>query len=215
MSLSYINSNVTLTNTSSVNTFLDASAGGFTVTLPNIMSNGMTLSFRRVDNVPTNIITIQTYNLSQTIEGQTSLTFFQPNINLISYNSNWYFHNGSASYHTPIYYNSGGNLATANFLRYSSQTSTESNAQIVMTRNASIKNLFASITVPCGTGSRTFTVRQNGVNTSISATISGTGTSASDVVDSITINPFDLISVEHSSTGTPAAALGIVSIEIG
>ena len=84
MSLSYINSNVTLTNTSSVNTFLDASAGGFTVTLPNIMSNGMTLSFRRVDNVPTNIITIQTYNLSQTIEGQTSLTFFQPNINLIS-----------------------------------------------------------------------------------------------------------------------------------
>ena len=72
-------------------TFLiDASNGDITFTLSNIANNGENYMIKRIDNTG-NIVTIQGFDSSQTILGQTSITLNPFNIvNILSYNSIWY-----------------------------------------------------------------------------------------------------------------------------
>lgn len=217
MSLTYLTTDIILTSTSPVNNLLDATNGGFTVTLPDASNSGITLSFRRIDGVFGNTVTLQSFTGTQTIEGQSTLNFNGGwSTTLISYTGAWYYYSGSSTFNTLIYFNSGGDLSPNNFLLMGSQNSNELDTFIIMTRNLFIKNMYAGVSAsPGGTDSRTFTLRQNSTNTSLAVTISGTDTTGFNGVNTVFINPFDLISIEHTVSGSPSAAVGYVSIEIG
>jgi len=114
----------------------------------------------------------------------------------------------------PLLFNSGGSLILNDFLSLGSIKSTESQAQILMTRAATINNLYVTLSVAPGSGAnRIFTVRQNGVNTALTVTITGVALTASNTTNSISVNPSDLISIQNTSTsGTPGTSNAVVSL---
>ena len=64
---------------------VDASSGGFTITLPQITTDGMHYKLIRTDNT-SNTVTIAGDNVSETIDGQTSITLLPENsIQLVSF----------------------------------------------------------------------------------------------------------------------------------
>jgi hypothetical protein len=70
-----------------------------------------------------------------------------------------------------------------------------------------IKNARAVVTsAPGGVTAHNFTVRKNGVNTTLIVIITDATTSGSDVVNSFTALPGDTITVQYTKTGSPAAA---------
>jgi hypothetical protein len=116
------------------------------------------------------------------------------------------------------YWNSGANLANNNFLLYGNMTTTESFAQIVITKTSTVSNLVVKLvgsgSINPGTGSRTFTIRKNGVNTALSVTITGAATTGSDLVDTVSVAQFDLISIEQTQSAPQNPAGGTVSVQI-
>lgn len=94
--IKYVNQSETLDN--SYDTFLiDASGGNITFTLSNILNDGENYWIKRVDS-SSNTVTIVGYDVSQTIEGQTSLNLTPGarTIVISSFNSNassyvWYY----------------------------------------------------------------------------------------------------------------------------
>ena len=99
------------------------------------------------------------------------------------------------------------NTATNNFLIPWSGTTnaTEANANIPLPSGKAGK-LVVNLTVAPGTGqSATLRIRRNGVNTALTCTVSGTATTCSDTVDSVTFNDGDLLSVLYSETGAAAS----------
>jgi hypothetical protein len=113
--------------------------------------------------------------------------------------------------------NSGTSLLSDWFLEVGGGMSkTEPEAQTVITRAGTLKNLFTTLTAPPGDGAtRTFTVRKNGMNTPLVVTFRGaTAMKGCDTADSVPVLPYDLISVQNTSTGSPAASVGVVSFEL-
>ena len=113
--------------------------------------------------------------------------------------------------------NSGTSLLDDWFLEVGGGMSkTEPEAQTVITRAGTLKNLFTTLTAPPGDGAtRTFMVRKNGANTSLVVTFSGTtAIKGCDTTDSVPVLPYDLISVQNTSTGSPASSVGVVSFEL-
>jgi hypothetical protein len=92
----------------------------------------------------------------------------------------------------------------------------EPEAQTLITRPGTLKNLKAILTVPTGAGpTRTFTLRKNGQNTSLSITFTGaTEVQGADTTDIIPVVPYDLIALQVTSTGTPPRSVGIASLEL-
>jgi hypothetical protein len=92
----------------------------------------------------------------------------------------------------------------------------EPEAQTLITRPGTLKNLKALLTVPTGgSATRTFTLRKNGQNTPLSVTFSGaTEVRGLDTTDKIPVIPYDLISIQITSTGTPPRSVGIASLEL-
>ncbi len=93
---------------------------------------------------------------------------------------------------------------------------TEPEAQTLITRPGTLKNLLTMLTVPTGdSGTRTFTLRKNGKNTALSVTFrSATEVRGEDTTDKIPVLPYDLISIQITSTGTPPMSVGIASLEL-
>lgn len=85
---------------------------------------------------------------------------------------------------------------------------TEANRSNVVAVAGRIKGLYARISVAAGAAkSRTFTVRKNGADTSITCIISGAAdTSCTDTANSFSVVPGDYISLSATPVGTPAAA---------
>ncbi len=112
--------------------------------------------------------------------------------------------------------NSGGNLVNNAFLEQGgSQVPTESQAQIVATRSGTLKNFFVNLTAAPGfVWSRIFTVRINGVNSALSVTIPSAASTGSDITDNVTVNAFDLISIQQQNVGSAAASVGMASFEL-
>jgi len=112
-----------------------------------------------------------------------------------------------------IFYNSGGSLANNRYLRYESQDNTEFQSQLLMGVTGTISNLNVLLeAAPDGAATRTFTIRKNGVNTALTVTITGANTTGSDNTNTVSVIPFDLISLLHTRTGTPAAAGAIATV---
>ena len=79
--------------------------------------------------------------------------------------------------------------------------------QSVVSAPGTISKLYFKLTAAPGAGkSVTFTVRKNGIDTSLSVTISGTDTTGSDLVNSIAVSAGDLLSVKCVPSGTPTAS---------
>ena len=119
---------------------------------------------------------------------------------------------------TLMYWNSGTVLPTGTtFLRYGSTTTTEPAAQIVIPADSLLNTMSVRLTVPPGgTASRTFTLRVNGANTPLTATISGNSNTAFvTLIVPVQLNQGDLVSLQQfsSTDTTPIASIGIVSVK--
>ncbi len=106
----------------------------------------------------------------------------------------------------------GGNYAntgTNNFLIPwgSTTNATEANANVPLPSGKASK-LVVSLTVAPGAGqSATVTIRKNGVNTALTCTVSGTATTCSDLVNSVTFSNGDLLSVLYAEAGAAASRI--------
>lgn len=116
---------------------------------------------------------------------------------------------------TSIHFNSNTNLANNNYLFYHGQDNIEYQAQILITRNGTLSNLFANVqNAPGGLFSRTFTIRVNSVTTALTVTISGISTSGFNTVNTVPVVAGDLVSLVHTTVGSPALSVGITAFDI-
>jgi Collagen triple helix repeat (20 copies) len=83
----------------------------------------------------------------------------------------------------------------------------EADAQLAMPAAGAVQELHATVDQAPGAGSITFTVRKNGASTPVTCTISGTATSCADSVKAVGFATGDLISVQMTETGLPAATV--------
>lgn len=113
-----------------------------------------------------------------------------------------------------IFTNSGGNLGNNNYERWGSE-GTETASQVVMPVNVVLSNLYVRLTTaPGGTTRRTFTVRVNGVNTSLVVFLTGTETQKVNTVNTVNVAAGSLVSILHTTTGNPANSNGKTSLKI-
>jgi hypothetical protein len=102
----------------------------------------------------------------------------------------------------------GGNYANTGTGRFlvpwgGTTTGTEAEGSSPMPSGTASK-LVVSLTIAPGTGhSATITIRKNGVNTSLSCTVSGTSTACADTSDTVAFSDGDLLSIQY--TGANAA----------
>lgn len=115
-----------------------------------------------------------------------------------------------------IFFNSGGNLLTNNYIGNGYQNVNEISCQTLITDNLTVRNMYTSLGTGPGTGStRIFTVSKNGVATSLSVQISNNNTTGTDFSDSVSVVPFDMISVINSSTGSaPNDTVGVITLSL-
>jgi len=67
------------------------------------------------------------------------------------------------------------------------------------------KNFKVKLTTAPGAGtSRTFAFRKNGIDQSLSITISDTSTTGSDLVNTVSLSPGDVLQIKHTSSGAVA-----------
>ena len=111
-------------------------------------------------------------------------------------------------------WNSGGDMTGGNFLTYGAQSSVEDRTKVVLTRAGTLRNLYAYVTAPPGTGNiRTFSVRVNNQPTPLIISINDSASTGNNPTDMVPVNPFDCVSLQEQLAGTPAPAIGVVSAE--
>jgi hypothetical protein len=105
----------------------------------------------------------------------------------------------------------GGTTAgNSNGARFSSpngqgESGTENTMYVVCTRAGTIRNLNTYCTAaPAGAASKTITVRINGANSLLAATITGAATTASNTANSVSVAVGDLLSISVTHAGGPA-----------
>lgn len=122
-----------------------------------------------------------------------------------------------ASTPQPIMGGLSGNLPTTGsdvfpFGAFGTASTSTDNGQPVVAAAGTISNLFIKITVAPGSAvSRAFTINKNGVATSVTCSVTGTGsgagiTTCNDTSDSFSVVPGDALSLGQAATGTVAAA---------
>ena len=112
-----------------------------------------------------------------------------------------------------IHLNSGGSISLDQFMRFGSMIQTESQAQIVMTKNGKLKNLTVSLTVPPGEGTRDFIIRKNGFDTLLKVSMTGSMQEESNVTNMVSFVKYDKISLICRAIGSVTPATGIISFE--
>jgi hypothetical protein len=108
------------------------------------------------------------------------------------------------------------NIADGNIIGqgYVATTANEFMASYVMTSNVTLQNLIVNVTtVPGGGNARTFTVRVNGVDSSLTATIANFVTTASNTINFVTVLAGDRVSLRTTSLNTPMPSPCEASIE--
>lgn len=77
----------------------------------------------------------------------------------------------------------------------------EAASQLALPANGTVQELHATLSAAPGTGnSVTFTIRKNGVSTSVACTISGSATSCADSSNGVAFSTSDLLSVQITQT---------------
>ena len=114
-----------------------------------------------------------------------------------------------------LFFNSGSNLVNTNYLTNDAQASVENQAQWPALTTSTCQNLTISLSASPGVGNtRTFTIRKNGVNQTLSVTISDGSTTGFDNTHTVSFSQFDLLSLQHTRTGTPTASIGMASVQL-
>jgi hypothetical protein len=89
----------------------------------------------------------------------------------------------------------------------------EYDGQMVIPVAGSITGLYANLPVaPSAGNSRTFVIRKNGGSESATVTISDTDTYGADTSHPVTVAAGDLITVLHTTTGSPSASSGQLGV---
>ncbi len=84
--------------------------------------------------------------------------------------------------------------------------STVESSSYVLGQSTTLRKFYLELSVAPGVGkSRTFTVRQNGVDTDLEIVISGNGTTGSYTSSDLTISNFDYLTLKTVPSGTPAS----------
>ena len=93
---------------------------------------------------------------------------------------------------------------------------TESEAQMVSPSAFTASNLIVELSMPPGLGnSYTFTLRQNGVDTGLTCTISGASTTGSDIVHTVSVSQGDLLNWSCAPGGTPTPTIFEARVSMG
>jgi len=92
--------------------------------------------------------------------------------------------------------------------------STEQDTQIPVPTNGTLKNLYVKVSAAPSEGkSYTYTIRKALANTSLTCTIANTDTSCSDLSNSVSLSPGDLINISITTSGTPSGVYHYFGIE--
>ena len=144
-----INTSLTLSTKSDVY-LVDATNGNITITLPNILSNGMQYKLKRTDNT-TNTVTIQATG-GQLINNNSTFTLYPLNsCEIYSYNLQWYIVSNltrSLRYGLTnfIYYDENSNV-NSSYIYYTNNNIWLSISNFVYNGSIINKSLLSSITV--------------------------------------------------------------------
>ena len=112
-----------------------------------------------------------------------------------------------------IYYNSGGALTNNLYQLFGAEKGIEAQAQILIGKTLTISKLKVNLVAAPGVGAtRTFTMRKNSVNQTLTVSITGVATTGSDLVNSFGVVSGDLISLQHTAAGGPTSSVGICNI---
>ena len=102
---------------------------------------------------------------------------------------------------------SGASITTYSSLIGGNTQGIEFNGQTLFPTAGTLKKFYVELTVaPGSTYSRTFTIRKNGVDQSLTVTISGTGITGNDIANTVSVAAGDKITIIHTYSGYPAAS---------
>ncbi len=117
---------------------------------------------------------------------------------------------------------SGGTAATfddtatdyLNLSEHATPEPAENATEMLVTRSGTIQNLYIKLRGSPGTGkSYAFTVRKNGADTALTATVSDTSTIANDTANSFTVVAGDRLTMKIVPSGTPSTIPGAFGVE--
>lgn len=92
---------------------------------------------------------------------------------------------------------------------------TEANRQMLVGKACTAKNLRVKLATAPGSGkSRTVTLRKNGADTLLTLSIADAATTGFNTSDEVSLAVDDVISIETTPTGTPAASLVYFAVEL-
>lgn len=108
------------------------------------------------------------------------------------------------------------NISNTNIIGngYITNAITEFSASYTMTRNVTLSNLFVNLsTAPGGSNGRIFTIRVNGVDTLLTATLTGVTVGSTNTDTKIAVLAGDRISLQVINIGVPSASTCQASVQ--
>ncbi len=84
---------------------------------------------------------------------------------------------------------------------------TEANVNVPLPSGKASKLVVSLTAAPGAGGSATISIRKNGGNTALTCTVSGTATTCTDTVNSVTFNNGDLLSILYTEAGAAASRI--------
>jgi len=86
-------------------------------------------------------------------------------------------------------------------------SSVEAEEELLLPVAGTVRSLYVELTTAPNTGnSRTYTLRKNQTNTSLTCTVSGTGTTCNDTSNTVSVAVGDVINILYTVSGTPDAS---------
>lgn len=113
-----------------------------------------------------------------------------------------------------VFLNSGGDMTGGSYMRFGSETSTQTHAQMLMSSSGTIRNLYVTIDTASTVGTWTFTVYRGAISTGLAVTVPALSLGGSDTTNTVSVLPFDLISLRNESTGSVTASTGKATFQI-
>ena len=118
----------------------------------------------------------------------------------------------------PFYFFWNSNNILTNSISYLGSnilSTTESSVQILVPRAGTIQSLSAHLKLSAGVNSaRKFTLRKNGHNTDLFVILAGNNHQGSNKTEGVSVECFDLISIQHEVFGDPISSIAILNAEL-
>jgi hypothetical protein len=99
-----------------------------------------------------------------------------------------------------VSFNSSGNSTNGNYYSFTGMQATEVRGQYVVTKNVTLSNLYIQLSVAV-IGALSATIRVNGVNTLLVATVTSGNTTANNIINTVPVTVGSLISILLNNSG--------------